>query len=213
MLNNTLPAKYRPSNRRGGRGLYLKALPDGKVRSSKRLPEYLEAPAIEGLLRAAPHGQARLVMLIQWRAGLRVSEALHLEVADLQLDNDRPTLKVRQGKFHKDRVVSVHPELAAAFRQVIDFGNVRRGLLVPVSRTTAWRWTKKALVKAQGLGSIPPGQWVGTHTLRHSAARHWLASGVPINVVSRWLGHASIQNTLIYLELLPDPAGFMDRVP
>ena len=33
-------------------------------------------------------------------------------------------------------------------------------------------------------------RWAGTHTLRHSAARHWLASGVPINVVSRWLGRS-----------------------
>jgi integrase len=103
--------------------------------------------------------------------------------------------------------------LAAAFHQVIDFGNVRRGPLVATSRSTAWRWTKQALARAVELGSIPPGRWVGTHTLRHSAARHWLASGVPINVVSRWLGHSSIQTTLIYLEILPDPSGFMDRVP
>ena len=60
--------------------------------------------------------------------------------------------------------------------------------------------------------NISSGRSVGTHTLRHSAARHWLASGVPINHVSRWLGHASIQTTLIYLEILPDPSGYMDRV-
>ena len=161
---------------------------------------------------AAPHGQARLITLVQWRAGLRVSEAVGLEVADLQLDGDRPTLRVRQGKGHKDRIVPVHPELTAAFRQVIDFGNVRRGPLVNTSRSTAWRWVKAALDRAQELGTIPAGRWVGTHTLRHSAARHWLASGVPINVVSRWLGHSSIQTTLIYLEILPDPSGYMERV-
>ena len=48
---------------------------------------------------------------------------------------------------------------------------------------------------------------MGTHTLRHSAARYWLSSGIPINVVSRWLGHASLQTTLVYLEILPDPLG------
>ena len=39
------------------------------------------------------------------------------------------------------------------------------------------------------------------------------SSGIPINVVSRWLGHASLQTTLIYLEILPDPLGEMGRVP
>ena len=61
--------------------------------------------------------------------------------------------------------------------------------------------------------AIPEGMKVGTHTLRHSAARHWLSSGIPINVVSRWLGHAGLQTTLIYLEILPDPLGEMGRVP
>ena len=184
----------------------------GKVARRSTLPEYLEPPEIEALIHSAPHGQARLIMLVQWRAGLRVSEAVGLEVADLQLDGDRPTLRVRQGKGHKDRIVPVHPELTAAFRQVIDFGNVRRGPLVNTSRSTAWRWVKAALDRAQELGTIPAGRWVGTHTLRHSAARHWLASGVPINVVSRWLGHSSIQTTLIYLEILPDPSGYIERV-
>ena len=184
----------------------------GNVARRSNLPEYLEPPEVEAFIQAAPHGQARLIMLVQWRAGLRVSEAVGLEVEDLQLDGVRPTLRVRQGKGSKDRIVPVHDELAAAVRQVIDFGNVRRGPLVNTSRSTAWRWVKAALDKAQELGTIPAGRWVGTHTLRHSAARHWLASGVPINVVSRWLGHASLQTTLIYLEILPDPSGHMERV-
>ena len=183
----------------------------GNVSRAAVLPEYLEQAEVDALIRAAPHGQARLITLVQWRAGLRVSEAVGLEVADLQLDGDRPTLRVRQGKGHKDRIVPVHSELAAAFRQVTDFGNVRRGVLVNTTRSTAWRWVKAALDRAVELGTIPAGRQCGTHTLRHSAARHWLASGVPINVVSRWLGHSSIQTTLIYLEIWPDPSGYMER--
>ena len=184
----------------------------GNVARRSTLPEYLEPAEVEALIRAAPHGQARLVMLEQWRAGLRVSEALALAVEDLQLDGDRPTLRVRQGKGSRDRVVPVHAGLAAAFRQVIDFGNARRGPLVSTTRSPACRWVKDALARAQELGTIPAGRWVSTHTLRHSCARHWLASGVPINHVSRWLGHRSIQTTLIYLEILPDPSGYMERV-
>ncbi|MCH7971706.1 MAG: tyrosine-type recombinase/integrase [Chloroflexi bacterium] len=53
----------------------------------------------------------------------------------------------------------------------------------------------------------------GLHTLRHSAARYWLLNDVPINVVSKWLGHANLQTTMVYLELVADPGGFMERVP
>lgn len=99
----------------------------GNVAHRSTLPEYLEASEVNALIHAAPHGQARLIMLAQWRAELRVSEAVALEVSDLQLDGDQPTLRVRQGKGGKTRIVPEHPELAAAFRQVIGFGNVKMG--------------------------------------------------------------------------------------
>ena len=44
-------------------------------------------------------------------------------------------------------------------------------------------------------------------TFRHSYARHLLLHGVPINYLSKWLGHRSIRITLICVELVPDPAG------
>ena len=67
--------------------------------------------------------------------------------------------------------------------------------------------------RAVELGAIAPGKRVVTHTLRHSYARHLLMSGIPINYLSRWLGHSSIQTTLIYLELVPDPTGSMATLP
>ena len=67
--------------------------------------------------------------------------------------------------------------------------------------------------RAEELGVIAPGKRVGTHTLRHRYARHLLMNGIPINFLSRWLGHGSIQTTLIYLELVPDPTGSLAAVP
>ncbi len=179
----------------------------------RTLPEYLDKPEIDAVIQAAPHPQAALLMLMQWRAGLRVSEALAVEVADLKLESERPTLTIRQAKGGRSRVVPVHDELRLAFSNTIVYGQVRRGRFIQVTRSTAWRWVKDAVDRAMELGVISAGRKVGTHTLRHSAARHWLSSGIPINVVSRWLGHASLQTTLIYLEILPDPLGEMGRVP
>ena len=199
------------ARRRRPRGLHPKRT--GEELQPKRLPEYLEADEVDAVIRAAEDPRAKLLMLTQWRAGLRVSEALALDVSDLSLDSDLPTIRVRSGKGRKARVVPVHPELAAAFRMALSYGNAREGRLIEAHRSTAWRWVQAAVERAERLGAIAPGRRVGTHTLRHSYARHLLMHGVPINYLSRWLGHSSIQTTLIYLELVPDPTGSLAAVP
>ena len=57
-------------------------------------------------------------------AGLRVSEALTLEVGDLSLSVELPTLRVRQGKGRKARIVPVHPELHSPLTSALQFGNI-----------------------------------------------------------------------------------------
>ena len=199
------------TRRRKPRGIHPKKAEHALVKSALR--EYLESDEVNAIIRAAPDPKSRLLMLEQWRAGLRVSEALALEVADLSLNGDRPTLRVRSGKGRKGRVVPVHPELAAAFRMALSYGSLKQGRLIDVHRSTAWRWVQTAVARAEDLGALPPGKKVGTHTLRHSYARHLLMHGIPINYLSRWLGHSSIQTTLIYLELVPDPEGSLARIP
>jgi len=181
---------------------------------AQQLPEYLLPDQVEALMKQAPNAQAEVLMLTQWRAGLRISEALGLEVGDLALADDggNATLRIRCGKGNKPRFVPLHPELAAALRTYIRMGNIRRGQVFSTTRSTAWRWMQSSLGKAQELNRIPQDKEAGTHVLRHSAARHWLSCGVPINAVSLWLGHSHIETTLIYLRLLPDPQSFMDRV-
>ena len=208
-MTTALPRRRRP---RGvnTKNAALQQSPGGKGFS---LPEYLESHEVSALIAAAPNPQARLLILEQWRAGLRVSEALALEARDLRLDTDRPTLRIRDGKGRKSREVPVHPELQAALIAATTYGAVGNGPLVSVSRTTAWRWVQQAARLAIDAGQLERGRRVGTHTLRHSYARHLLLNGIPLNYLSRWLGHASIQTTLIYLELVPDPSGSLASVP
>ena len=63
------------------------------------------------------------------------------------------------------------------------------------------------------MGAIPSGRSISNLTLRHSYARHLLMHGIPINYLSRWLGHSSIETTLIYLELVPEPTGCPAAAP
>ena len=80
-------------------------------RKPKKLPEYLTVPEVHALIDAAPNAHARISMLLQWRGGLRIAEAVAITPADVHLKADPPELKVRQGKNSKDRIVPLHPQL------------------------------------------------------------------------------------------------------
>ena len=184
-----------------------------------KLPEYLDKADVDALIQAAPRARSgsaarvRLLILLQWRAGLRVSEALALTGSDLYLDADRPTLRVRSGKGGKPRIVPVHPELRAALDNFLAFRDASPEVkLIGITRQMALQWVKEAAKRATALGAPLAGRRIGTHTLRHSYARHLLLEGIPINALSRWLGHAHLSTTLRYLELVPDPAGNMERI-
>ena len=168
---------------------------------------------MNAIIRAAPSPKAKLLMLQQWRAGLRVSEALDLEVRDLSLDAASSTVRVRSGKGGKTRLVPVHPELHGALISALAYGDISQGRIIEAHPAAAWRWVKTVVRRAEELGAISQGKQVSTHTLRHSYARHLLMNGIPINYLSRWLGHSSIQTTLIYLELVPDPTRSLAMVP
>ena len=137
-----------------------------------------------------------MLFLLQWRAGLRVSEALDLEVEDVNLRGNQPSIRVVSGKGGKPREVPVHQELVVTLQFYMCA--IKRGRLFPgISRPTAHRRFKEAMATAQRRRLIGPKRGCSNHTLRHSAARHWLVSGVPINVVSAWLGHANLSTTMV----------------
>ena len=155
-------------------------------------------------------------MPIQWRAGLRISEAI--EARDVELDVDHPTVRVRRGKGQHARVVPVHPELAAARRVRLDYGGASSRVtadtkLIGVGRQQGSRWIASTVERAIDAGVLAAGRRVTSHTLRHSYARHLLSHGIPLNMLSRWMGHRRIDTTLIYLELLPDPTGSLASIP
>ena len=83
-----MPTTARTALTRRARGLHPRRAPVQQLPGIKRstLPEYLEAQEVQSVLSAAPNPRASLLMLLQWRAGLRVSKALALVAADLLLD-------------------------------------------------------------------------------------------------------------------------------
>ena len=152
------------------------------------LPEYLEAHQVQAVLAAAPNPRARLLMLLQWRAGLRVSEALALESADLSLDSDLPTIRVRQGKGGRSRIVPVHPELLNALDAVLQFSQIGRGRIMSVSRSIAWRWVQAAVDRVVALGALPAGrQVVPTHFAIHTPVISYCTESRSITCLAGWV--------------------------
>ena len=182
------------------------------------VPHYWTAEQVQRLLdslAAANRHQARTSALIMWRTGLRVSEALELEWRDLDYQGEPATLLVRRSKTRKARTVRLHGELVQLFTNW-PANRSPRDKVVDISMRTVLRHIADAVV-ASGLEAESPGtgkRRPGAHSLRHSAARHWLMVGkVPLNVVSQWLGHANVQVTLrTYLPIVGSDYG-MDSVP
>lgn len=182
------------------------------------IPHYWTADQVGRLLDTlAVHQrhQARALALIMWRAGVRISEALALEWRDLDYRAEVPTLLVREPRSGKPRTVPLHGELVQLFVNW-PVKHSPRDRVVALTMRTALRHIGDG-IRWVGLDDESPGtgeRLAGAHSLRHSAARHWLIVGrVPLNVVSSWLGYADVGVTLrVYLPIVGSTYS-MEHVP
>lgn len=179
-----------------------------KAEHSKKLPAVLSQEEIVRLLSCVhtPHNRAFLFTV--YSCGLRLQEALHLEVGDI--DSDRMLIHVHRGKGAKDRMVPLPPQTLAVLRE--HWKSHRNPRLIfpalgcgrdqgataesPTAIKTVHGAMKGAVLKA-GITK----RFVRIHTLRHSYATHLLEEGVNLRVIQRYLGHASIETTMVYLHL------------
>ena len=183
--------------------LYLKTLgKDWNIESipfakqPKKVPLVLSQDEVRAVLEAITNPQNRVIAMILYAAGLRVSEAVSLRIADI--DSKRMLLHVIQGKGRKDRLVTLSPVLLYHLR--CHYQRYRpRSWLFP-SRTYPDRHiTRDAVALAiTAVRHVVAGKPVSPHTLRHCFATHLLESGTDLRTVQALLGHASIRSTVIY---------------
>ncbi|MBV9315730.1 MAG: site-specific tyrosine recombinase XerD [Pseudonocardia sp.] len=200
------------------RGLHRFALRDGLLTVDvarevhppsppKRLPKALPLDLVERLLDACrldePLGvRDRALLEFLYSTGARISEAVGLDLDDVDLDGRSVRLSGKGGKQRlvpvgrpavealKAYQVRIRPGLAARGRgNPAVFLNARGGRL---SRQSAWQSLRAAAERA---GVAEP---VSPHTLRHSFATHLLEGGADVRVVQELLGHASVTTTQVY---------------
>ena len=177
----------------------------------QRLPKALSVDEVTRVLAAAAGAEAEPAVLATrdaalleflYGTGARISEAVGLDVDDIDLDAGAVLLR---GKGSKERVVPVgtyardalsayqvrgRPELVSRGRGTpAVFLNARGGRL---SRQSAWTVLRRAAQRAGIAKEISP------HTLRHSYATHLLDGGADVRVVQELLGHASVTTTQVY---------------
>ncbi len=200
------------------RGLHRFAARDGLVEVDvarevhpptppRRLPKALPLDRVERLLDACRTDSLlglrdRALLELLYSTGARISEAVGLDLDDVDLGSRSAQLA---GKGGKERLVPVgRPAVAAVDAYLVRarpglaargrgspalFLNVRGGRL---SRQSAWQALRTAADRAGVREPVSP------HTLRHSFATHLLEGGADVRVVQELLGHASVTTTQVY---------------
>lgn len=174
----------------------------------KRLPKAISITEIENLLSAASVGDTpaslrdRAMLEILYGAGARISEAVGLDLDDIDLEQGSVRLF---GKGSRERIVPLGSYAAQALTAYTVRARptmAQRGRGTPalflnlrgarLSRQGAWGAIHAAAERAGLSATVSP------HTLRHSFATHMLDGGADIRVVQELLGHASVTTTQIY---------------
>jgi len=156
----------------------------------------------------------RAMLSVFYGCGLRLQEGASLECSDIL--HDRKMLYVRRGKGYKERYVPIAEKSYAdlvvytceARPQLLQqpcaalFLDANKGR--PIHKQSLYLRIK-GLVRKAGIG-----KQVGTHSLRHSIATHLLKSGMKLERIKEFLGHAALDSTQIYTHLINEPQTIND---
>lgn len=186
-----------------------------RVREPKSLPTVLSREEVARLLASVRCDRFRTILRLIYHTGLRIREACRIEVHHIDRAGGR--LHVREGKGGKDRCVPIAPAMLADLERFwrrhrhpkwlfpglrCDWKRMKeppqaraREAKNPMSESSVQGAFRLALAQS-GIGKPAT-----PHTLRHSYATHLLEEGVSIRLISEYLGHASLDVTVIYTHL------------
>jgi integrase/recombinase XerD len=178
-------------------------------RRSRKLPQVLTRGEIEKLL-SQPRGtepaalRDRALLELMYACGLRASEAIGLELMDVDIEEG--VLRAR-GKGSKERVVPIGQAALKALRIYLERG--RPGLVKGAPEPHLFvnfrggHLTRQGLYKIVRRHAVTAGlaDRMSPHTLRHTFATHLLAGGCDLRSVQEMLGHADVATTQLYTHL------------
>lgn len=178
-----------------------------KLQNVSTLPEVLTIDQVHQIIDACTTQRMAVYFWTAYSLGLRMQEALNLQVGDI--DSQRMMVHVHRGKGAKDRYLPLPVETLHQLRSYWATHRNKRLLFPAESRDHKGMATATAPMSptaVQGAmkkitAQIDFGKKVSIHTLRHSYATHLLEAGVSLKVIQKYMGHSSLQTTMIYLHL------------
>lgn len=179
-----------------------------RVPTEHKLPAVMSINEVRQMIAAVRTVHNQVFLQTLYSLGLRLEEGLHLQLGDI--DKDRKLVHVHRGKGAKDRYVPLPDSTLNLLREYWKthrnptwiFPALGRGgkggatALAPMIASGRRQCMKKAI---EELGWKKPA--LTLHTLRHSYATHLLEAGVNLRLIQKYLGHSSLQTTMVYLHL------------
>ena len=190
---------------------------DIRIAEPQVLPIVLSRSEVQAVLAAVREPRFRAVLRLMYHCGLRVGEAVRIEVCDVRGKHSPPCLHVRNGKGGKDRYVPLAPAMVEELRAW--YRTHRNPTFLFPSPGRGWADRTFSLSQVMGQSSTPMSvssvqmafklaraqsginASATSHTLRHSYATHLLEEGVSLLQISQYLGHESIETTVLYTHL------------
>jgi len=167
----------------------------------RKLPSVPTAAEIERLLSAVHSPTHRAALMLAYGAGLRIEEALHLRIEDI--DSAAGVIHVRSAKRNRDRDVMLGPRLLAELRSYWRQTRPPGPELFPGRAGAGTTLTRpsvnNALQKAAHVAGLE--RHISPHSLRHAFATHLLEQGMDLRTLQVLLGHASMSSTTRYVHL------------
>ncbi len=152
--------------------------------------------------RERKHEQLKLVFALFYGCGIRRTEGMKLEVTDLNFD--RRSLFIKQGKNYKDRIIPMSAGVYKVLEQYVynfrNFQKVEHKRLFIHSECSLANSLKDLQRITQN--KAIQGKKLAFHILRHSIATHLLQNGVSIENIAQFLGHSSLESTQIYTHIV-----------
>jgi type 1 fimbriae regulatory protein FimB/type 1 fimbriae regulatory protein FimE len=162
--------------------------------------KFLSLDEIQRLFSVITSRRDRALFLMAYRHGLRAGEMGLLQSNDLDFKNVRAMFHRLKGSFSGQH--PLQSDEVRALKAHLKSRKTNTQVLFPSSRGTAISTrTLDWLMKRYGEKAQIPADKRHFHVLKHSIATHLLEAGADLRFVQDWLGHANIQNTVIYASL------------
>ncbi len=194
-----------------------------KTKDREQLPAVLSRDEVKRILTQVKERRFAVPLRLIYLCGLRLSECLHIEVRDIHRKEQR--LHIREGKGGKDRCVPLpqaalddltqwwlwhrHPKYlfpamghawrATERKEAVEQERVQRLQMHRAEHPMSTSGLQRVFQLARSASGVSKPATI--HTLRHSYATHLLEEGVSLRYVSQYLGHATLEQTLIYTHL------------